>query len=110
MTEKKSTGSAEKLFQELGQKIDELIERGKESSTEIRGDLDGTIDDTSAELKKTRDKIEAEFSRIREENADAIDEVKEGLKVAGSGIKKTFNSIFKKGKAKKKKKAGKKKS
>jgi len=106
MAQKKSAGSAEKLFRELGQKIDELIEKGKETSSEIRDDLDGTLDGTAEELRKTRDKVETEFSRIREENADAINEIKEGLKVAGSGVKKTFKSIFKKSKAKKKAKKG----
>jgi len=35
-----------------------------------------------------------------------MSEIKEGLKVAGSGVKKTFKSIFKKSKAEKKGKKG----
>jgi len=100
---KQAEGSAEKLLKEFGQKIDELIERGKNSSKDIRDDLDGT----TVEIKKLRDKAEEEVLKFRDANKEAIEEIQAGLGRAGAELKKTFKTVFKtkkKGKKKGKKK------
>jgi len=100
---KQAEGSAEKLLKEFGQKIDELIERGKNSSKDIRDDLDGTTE----EIKKLRDKAEEEVLKFRDANKEAIEEIQAGLGRAGAELKKTFKTVFKtkkKGKKKGKKK------
>ncbi len=99
----KSEGQAEKLLRDLGRKLDELIEKGKTTTGDIKDDLGGTTD----ELKKTRDKVENEILRFRENNKEAIDEIRDGFGRAGAELKKTFNTVFRS--KKKKKKAGKKK-
>ncbi|MCZ6899790.1 MAG: hypothetical protein O7F74_06100 [Bacteroidetes bacterium] len=100
---KQAEGSAEKLLKEFGQKIDELIEKGKHSSKDIRDDLDGT----SEEIKKLREKAEEEILKFRQTNKEAIKEIQAGLGRAGAELKKTFKTVFKtkkKGKKKGKKK------
>jgi len=100
---KQAEGSAEKLLKEFGQKIDELIERGKNSSKDIKDDLDGTTE----EIKKLRNKAEEEVLKFRDANKEAIEEIQAGLGRAGAELKKTFKTVFKtkkKGKKKGKKK------
>lgn len=97
MATKENEGTAEKLLREFGQKIDELIAKGKESTADFRNDIDSTTE----ELKKTRDRVEAEIQKLKNDNKDAFDEIREGLTRAGSGVRKTFKSLLKKKKKKK---------
>ncbi len=94
MATRKKQGSAENLLKQFGQKIDELIAKGKESTSGLRGD----IDSTAQELKKKRDRVEEEIQRLREDNKEAFEEIRDGLGKAGSGVRKTFESLLKKDK------------
>jgi len=102
----KQTGKAEKLMKELGVKIDELIAKGKDATSDIRDE----IEDTAGDFKKARDRVEDVIINFREENQESIDEISYGLKKTGHGISKTFKSLFKKSKKSKKQKKKQKKS
>ncbi|PIQ48671.1 MAG: hypothetical protein COW03_08630 [Cytophagales bacterium CG12_big_fil_rev_8_21_14_0_65_40_12] len=84
---------AEKLLIELREKIDELIEKGKDASGEVREELDETIE----KLKVQRDKLEVKIDAFREKNEPKIEEAKFHLKNAMEEIGKAFEKIFKKG-------------
>ena len=92
MSAKKKEGSAEKLLKQFGQKIDELIGKGKDSTSEFRDD----IEDRAQGLKKTRDKVELEIQKLRDDNKEAFEEIRDGLDRAGSGVRKTFESLLRK--------------
>ena len=46
--------------------------------------------------------VESEFQRLRDENKESFEEIREGLERAGSGVRKTFKSLLKKRKKAKK--------
>ena len=82
---------AEKILKDLGQKIDELIDRAK--SGEVREDIDEAIE----ALKKQRDKFEEKMKDIKEKNEPKVQEAKVHLRSAMEELNQAFQKMFRKG-------------
>lgn len=82
---------AEKILKDLGQKIEELIERAK--SSEVREEIDEAIE----KLKKERDKFEEHMRELKEKNEPKIQEVKVHLRSAMEELNQAFQKMFRKG-------------
>jgi len=83
----------DKLFKELGEKIQGLVEKVTEASGEVKEEMKGTIE----QLKKQRDKLEEKMVEFRTKNEPKIDEAKHHLKTAIDEISKAFEKMFKNG-------------
>lgn len=53
----KKDKTVEDLFRDLGKKIDQLIEKGKQSSEGVRKDLEKSIE----EIRRNKEKLEKDF-------------------------------------------------
>lgn len=84
---------AEQLIKDLRNKIDELIEKAKYASGEVREEMEETI----AKLKIQRDKLEEKMDDFRVKNEPKIEEAKHHLKNALDEIGKAFEKMFRKG-------------
>lgn len=85
---RKPEGKAEKMFKDLGKKIDKLIEELKVAKAQA-GD---EIDDRVEELKRNRDTLKDRFKDFRED--DRWSEVEKNLENAGKELKKAFKTTF----------------
>ena len=87
-----SEGKAEKLFRKIGKTIDDIGKKLTDSETYKDLDMESRIN----ELKKTKDKLEAEFHTFTEENKEAakdiIKEIDEGIEKLKAGIKERFGN------------------
>lgn len=87
---RKPEGKAEKLFKNLGKKIDQLIGDVK------KGAEDPAIKDRFEELKRTGDKLKSEFEHLKNDHKDILDDLDSSFEKAGNEIRKAFSSAFKK--------------
>lgn len=87
-TENKTT--AEQLLQDLGKKIDELIEKGKEKAEEL--DVDQHVED----LKDGINTLSEEFENFTEKHKDQFQEVGNHLEKAIHEMKNVVENIFSK--------------
>ncbi len=85
-TENKTT--AEQLLQNLGKKIDELIEKGKEKAEEI--DVDQHVED----LKDGINTLSKEFENFTEKHKDQFQEVGGHLEKAVHEMKNVIENLF----------------
>ncbi len=86
-------GEAEKLFKDLGEKIEQLIEKAKHASADVREEMKEPIE----KLKKERDKLEKKMVDFRDKNEPKIEEAKHHLKTAIDEMSKAFEKMFRKG-------------
>lgn len=86
--ENQQRGSAEKIFQDLGKKIDEILERAKNKGEEWQ------LDDRMEEVKKSWSKIEEEVNEFTEENKDKFKEVGIQIEKAAQELKKAVEVAF----------------
>lgn len=87
---RKPEGSAEKLFKNLGKKVDQLIADLK------KGAEDPRIHDRYEELKRTGEKLKDEFDTFKDDNKDIFNQVEESFEKAGEEIRDAFNKTFSK--------------
>ncbi len=83
-------GSAEKMLQDLGKRVDELIKDLHEAKDKAKVEYADQIDD----LKKGRDKIQSEIDEFRERHKERFDEIETRLDAAGKELKKAFDAAF----------------
>lgn len=83
--------SVEELFRDLGRKIDELIEKGKQSSEGVREDLDKRVE----EIKKNKEKLENDFKRFTGDK-EKWKAVEESLENAAKELKNALEIVFSK--------------
>lgn len=88
----KKYGKAEKIFSEIGRKIDEILENTKENREEIKQDLKDKFED----LKKSKEKLEAEFKEFTSDKDGKWTEVKVHLEKAVDEVKNAMESVFRK--------------
>jgi dsDNA-specific endonuclease/ATPase MutS2 len=88
------TGKAEKLLQDLGKSIDELIDKAKNSKGTFKLELDKRIE----ELKKNKATLEKEIEEFRKEHAGSIDKFEKSIQKAAGDLKKTVENLFSKSK------------
>lgn len=104
MSDKKSGfDEVESLLQEIGTKIEELIEKGKEAGGEVKEDIEKKIKDLKEEkttlekeFKKGKAKVEKLYQEKKEEYEPTLNEsvahFKEGFKQILEGIKTLLGS------------------
>ncbi len=85
--------TSDQIVKELKEKIEELIDKAKDASDEVREEMEETI----AALKLQRDKLEVKMADFKTKNEPKIEEAKHHLKVAGEEIGKAFEKLFRKG-------------
>ncbi len=83
--------TVEDLFKDLGRKIDQLIERGKMSSEEVRDELDKRMD----EIRKNKEKLEEDFKNFTGDK-EKWSAVENSLENAAKELKKAVETAFKK--------------
>ena len=84
---------AERILKDLGRKIDELVDKAKDASGEVREDLDEAID----ALKKESRKFEEKVREAKERNEPKFQEAKVHLRTAMEEMNKAFQKMFRKG-------------
>ena len=84
---------AERIFKELGEKIEEMAAKLKS----LTGDAEEEMKETMEQLKKQRDRLEEKMVDFRTKNEPKIEEAKHHLKVAMDEIGKAFEKMFRKG-------------
>jgi len=84
-----SKGQVENLLQELGKKIDEMVEEVKEVKDDLRDEFEEKIDD----LKERKQKLQSDFEEFKSQDkwqetkdhfSKALDELKLAIKTAMS--------------------------
>lgn len=86
--------TVEDLFRDLGRKIDQLIERGKQSSEDAREELEKRVD----EMRKNREKLENDFKSFTGDK-EKWKAVEKSLENAAKELKKAVETAFAKKKA-----------
>jgi polyhydroxyalkanoate synthesis regulator phasin len=82
--------SVEDLFRDLGRKIDQLIERGKMNSEEVRIELDKRVE----EIRKNKEKLESDFKNFTGDK-DKWKAVENSLENAAKELRKAVETAFK---------------
>lgn len=89
----KAVEEVEKLLQDIGAKIDELIEKGKEVSGEAKRDIDQHI----AELKGKRENLERDFYSKKRDLDEKIRQKKKEMdpkfKRSGAHFREAFRQL-----------------
>lgn len=83
---------AEIFLRELGKKIDDLIEKSKESTGELGVEIEKRIE----ELKRSRDKFEEDIQNFTSNKDGKWSQVEIQLKKAAEELKKAFDLVIKK--------------
>ncbi len=87
-----NTGKAENFLRDLGRKLDDLIYKSRETTGEVSNEIEKRIE----ELKKSRDKFEADIQDFTS-NKDGKWSLVEGqLKKAAEELKKAFDIVINK--------------
>lgn len=84
---------AEKILKDFSRKIDELIDKAKGATGEMREDLDEAI----VALKKQRDKFEEKMRDVKHKNEPKFQEAKVHLRTAMEEMNQAFQKMFRKG-------------
>ncbi|MBL3656578.1 sll1863 family stress response protein [Fulvivirga sediminis] len=90
--ESKTQGKAEKVFQDIGKGIDELIKdlhRAKEK-------MEVEYEDEINELKRNKETLKSEFKDFKENNKGKWDEVEKSLHNAAKEVQNAMEALFKK--------------
>jgi uncharacterized protein YukE len=82
---------AETKLRELGQKIDDLIDRWKNADGEVKEEFQSRIN----ELKRNKEKLKKDFEEFTEKNKPRFQEAADRLEEAGREIKKAFDALMK---------------
>jgi len=83
--------TVEDLFRDLGKKIDQLIERGKMSSEDVREDLDKRME----EIRKNKEKLEEDFKNFTGDK-EKWKAVENSLENAARELRKAVETAFRK--------------
>ncbi len=84
---------AEKILKDFATKIEELIDKAKDSSGEMREELDETIE----ALRKKRDQFEEKVKDMKTRNEPKFQEAKVHLRAAMEEMNQAFQKMFRKG-------------
>ncbi len=85
-------GSAEKFMQDMGKRLDELVEDLKRFKDRAKVEYADEID----ELKRNKDTLKEEFQDFREKHKDRLDEIQSSLENAAREVGKAVEAAFKK--------------
>ena len=85
-------GNAEKFMQDLGKKLDGLMEDLEDFKEKAKTDYADEIE----ELKKKGSKIRADIDEFREKHKDRFDEIHDRLEKAAQELGKAIEAAFRK--------------
>ena len=85
-------GTAEKMFKDIGKKIDELIQDLNEAKDQAKVEYADRID----EIKRNAETLKEEFFNFKETHKDRWEEAETNLEKAGRELKKAFDVLFSK--------------
>jgi arginyl-tRNA synthetase len=83
-------GTAEKMLNDLGKRIDELIRDLHEAKDKATVEYAEEIE----ELKRGRDKVQEEIDEFRERHKERFHEIEVRLERAGAELKNAFEAAF----------------
>lgn len=89
---KKDQGQAEKMFKDIGKKIDELIKDLQQAKGQAKVDYADQIE----ELKQNAETLKTAFNNFKKDHKHRWDEAETNLHKAGSELKNAFNTLFSK--------------
>ncbi len=84
---------AEKILKDFANKIEELIDKAKDSSGDMREDLDEALE----ALRNKRDKFEEKMKDMKTKNEPKFQEAKVHLRSAMEEMNQAFHKMFRKG-------------
>lgn len=84
---------AEKILKDFANKIEELIDKAKDSSGDMREELDEAIE----ALRKKRDQFEEKVKDMKTKNEPKFQEAKVHLRTAMEEMNQAFQKMFRKG-------------
>ncbi len=87
-----SKGQVENLLTELGKKIDQLLVETKDARVEVTDEIEKKIND----LKKKKEKLQADFDSYKDKHEDKWQEAKGHLTGALEELKKAIAAVFNK--------------
>ncbi len=87
---RKPEGSAEKLFKQLGKKIDGVLEDIKKVAKEKE------YTDRIEELKRNGEQLKREFDNFKESHKDTFDKMEDAIENIGKEVREAFDKTFKK--------------
>lgn len=90
--EEQPHGKAEKMFKDIGKKIDELIKDLDEAKERAKVEYADQIE----ELKRNGETIKNEFNSFKENRKERWEEVETSLEKAGRELKNAFEAVFSK--------------
>lgn len=85
-------GKAEKMFKDIGKKIDELLKDLNTAKDEAKVEYADRIE----ELKRNAEKLKSEFHHFKDTHKDRWEEAESSLEKAGKELIHAFESVFKK--------------
>lgn len=85
-------GKVEKVLQDLGKSIDELISKAKNSKGSFKKELEVRIE----ELKRNKKTLETEFEKFRKEHASDMDQFEKSAQQAAAEVKKSIDNLVSK--------------
>ncbi len=88
---RKPEGSAEKMFKNLGKKIDALIQELNETKNQAKEEYADNIN----ELKRSGETLKKEFTDFKDNHKGQWEDVESSLKNAGEELKNAFDATFK---------------
>ena len=83
-------GKAEKMFKELGKRIDGFMAELDDASDNLKDEFKSRFE----ELKKSKDSLGNEYKTFKEKNKDKWAEVESSLEKAGEELKQAFKAAF----------------
>lgn len=87
---KKPEGKAEKMFTDIGRRIDELIRDLQGAKNQAKVDYADRIE----EIKRNAETLKKEFTNFKETHKDRWEEAESNLERAGEELKKAFDALF----------------
>ena len=85
-------GKAEKLFKDLGKRIDKFMVELDDASSNLKDEFQSRFE----ELKKSKDSLGKEYNAFKEKNKDKWQEVESSFEKAGEELKNAFKAAFSK--------------
>jgi vacuolar-type H+-ATPase subunit I/STV1 len=85
-------GKIEKVLQELGKSIDELVVKARNSKGPVKKEMDNRIE----ELKRNKKTLEKEFEKFKKDHSGDIDKFEKSVKKTAGEVKKSVGDIFSK--------------
>lgn len=89
---RKPEGKAEKMFKNLGKKVDKLLVDIDDAKGKAKVEYADQID----ELKKNGQQLKTELGNFKDKHQDKLDDIEEKLEKVTKDVKKAFESAFSK--------------